>query len=133
MAHSTANSGFPSSQKPKFDLIVLIVNFSYRVPNQCSSARKARHLNKILFFFLNLPRASTSQMSRANTRQSLNNDQTYLIQGRHTRTPQINAKRLSSISASWGMFKLSKKNFDIFAPCLALQLGKKRASCLLSR
>lgn len=72
-------------------------------------------------------------MSRANTRQSLNYDQTYLIQGRHTRTPQINAKRLSSISAIWRMFKLSKKNFDIFAPCLALQLGKKRASCLLSR
>ena len=26
-------SGFPSPQKPKFDLIVLIVNFSYSVPN----------------------------------------------------------------------------------------------------
>ena len=29
----SGNSGFPSPQKPKFDLIVLIVNLSYSVPN----------------------------------------------------------------------------------------------------
>jgi len=27
--------GFPSLQKPKFDLLCLIVNFSYSVPNSC--------------------------------------------------------------------------------------------------
>ena len=43
----SGNSGFPSPQKPKFDLIVLIINFSYSVPNLCSSARRTRHLNKV--------------------------------------------------------------------------------------
>ena len=46
---------FPSPQKPKFDLIVLIVNLIYSVPNWRSSARKTSHLNKVpylTFFFL---------------------------------------------------------------------------------
>ena len=29
----SGNSGFPFPQKPKFDLIVVIVNFSYSVPS----------------------------------------------------------------------------------------------------
>ena len=37
----------PLLKKPKFDLIVLIVNLIYSVPNQRSSARKTRHLNKV--------------------------------------------------------------------------------------
>jgi len=48
----SGNSGFPSSQKPTFDLIVLIVNFSCSVPSKCSSARTTRHLNKLPFLFL---------------------------------------------------------------------------------
>ena len=43
------NSSFPSPQKPKFDLIVLIVNFSCSVPNLCSSARRTKHLNEVPF------------------------------------------------------------------------------------
>ena len=49
----SGNSGFPSHQKPKFDLIVLIVNFSYSVPNWCSSARTTRHLIKVPFLTKN--------------------------------------------------------------------------------
>ena len=48
----SGNFGFSSPQKPKFDLIVLIVNLSYSVPNKCSSARTTRHLNKVPFLVL---------------------------------------------------------------------------------
>ena len=40
-------SGFPSPQKPNFDLIVSIVNLISNVPYKRSSARKSRHLNKV--------------------------------------------------------------------------------------
>ena len=40
---------FPSPQKPKFALVVLTVNFSYSVPNKCSSARTTRHLDEVSF------------------------------------------------------------------------------------
>ena len=36
----------------KFDLIVIIVNWSYSVPNWCFSARTTRHLNKVTFLSL---------------------------------------------------------------------------------
>ena len=40
------------NQRSKFDLIVLIVNLIYSVPNQRSSARKTRHLNKVPYLTL---------------------------------------------------------------------------------
>ena len=59
----SGNYSFPSPQKPKFDLIVLIVNFSYSVPNQCSSTRTTRHLNKVPF--LSFPYLTFTEISTA--------------------------------------------------------------------
>ena len=50
-------SGLPSPQKPKFDLIVLIVNLSYSTVSLISAPalEKTRHLNKVPYLFFTLP------------------------------------------------------------------------------
>ena len=56
-------SGFPSPQKPDFDLIVLIVNFSYSAVSLISAPalEKTRHLNKVPYLTLPFyPRAAAS-------------------------------------------------------------------------
>ena len=46
--------GFPSPQKPKFDLIVLIVNLSYSTVSLISAPalEKIKHLNKVPYLYL---------------------------------------------------------------------------------
>ena len=68
----SGNSGFPSPQKPKFDLIVLIVNFSCSVSNKCSSARTTRHLNKVPFFSFPFKNLRLRVMLRYHVTENLN-------------------------------------------------------------